>query len=66
VKFGVRAAFEVIVALEFERDVVWPTLGAFHKAIVEGGHSSRRIYTKTRPTGVASVQCEEHSEHTEE
>ena len=46
VKFGIGAAFDVIVALQFERDIVRPTLGAIDKAVVEGGHSSWRIYTK--------------------
>src|ERR1019366_9368448 len=46
VEFGVGAAFDVIVALQFERDIVRPALGAIDKAVVEGGHSSWRIYTK--------------------
>src|SRR5450631_2265965 len=47
VQFFVGAAFDVIVALEFERDIGRPALRAFNKAIVEGGHSSWRIYTKS-------------------
>src|ERR1700687_1168357 len=36
----------MIVALKLERNIVRPALGAFDKAIVEGGHGSWRIYTK--------------------
>src|ERR1700730_17528043 len=46
-KFGVGATFDVIVALQFQRDIGRPALGAFDKAIVERGHSSWRIYTKS-------------------
>jgi len=40
----------LIVALEFERDVVRPSLLTREKAIVEGGHGSWGIYTKTLST----------------
>src|SRR5215831_19505815 len=45
-EFAVGAAFEVIVALEFECDVIGPALGAFQKTVVERGHGSWGIYTK--------------------
>ena len=45
--FRVRTTFEVVVALEFKRNIVGPALGAFDKAIVERGHWSWRIYTKS-------------------
>ncbi len=44
----VGAAFDVIMALQFQRDVVRPALGTFDKAVVEGGHESWGIYTKCR------------------
>jgi hypothetical protein len=37
----------MIVTLKFERNIVRPALGAFDKAIIKGGHESRRIYTKS-------------------
>src|SRR5260221_21625 len=46
-KVGVSTALDVIVALEFQRDIVRPALGTLDKAIVECGHSSWRIYTKS-------------------
>ena len=46
-EFRVGAAFEMIVALKLERNILRPALGAFDKAIVEGGHGSWRIYTKS-------------------
>src|ERR1035437_5749539 len=53
-QFGVGATFEMIVTLQFQRDIVRPALGAFNKAIVEGGHWSWRIYTKAcRTAGCA-------------
>src|ERR1700676_5242353 len=45
-QFGIRATFEVIVALQFQRDIVRPALRALDKAVVESGHGSWRIYTK--------------------
>jgi hypothetical protein len=45
----------VIVALQFERDIVRPALGALDKAIVESGHRSWRIYTKIPPTALTAV-----------
>src|ERR1700693_3849620 len=44
-KLGVRTALNLIVALEFERDVVRPSLLTLEKAIVEGGHG-RGEYTR--------------------
>src|ERR1017187_1179391 len=46
-ELGIRTALKLIVALEFERDVVRPSLLAFEKAVVESGHGSWGIYTKT-------------------
>ena len=47
-KFGVSTAFDLIVALEFQRDVVRPSLLALKKAVVESGHDrgeyTRKIY----------------------
>src|SRR5581483_461895 len=40
VKFPIRTAFEMTVALNFERDIVGPALGALQKAVVESGHGS--------------------------
>ena len=45
-ELGVRATLNLIVALDFERDVVRPALRAFEKAVVESGHESWGIYTK--------------------
>jgi hypothetical protein len=45
-EFGVGATLNLIVALEFECDVVRPALGAFDKTVVESGHESWGIYTK--------------------
>src|ERR1700722_2172334 len=45
-QFVIRTAFEVIVALQFQRNVVRPALRALDKAVVESGHGSWRIYTK--------------------
>jgi hypothetical protein len=45
----------MIVALQFERDIVGPTLGAFDKTIVEGGHRSWRIYTKAAQAAVSAA-----------
>src|SRR6266496_815613 len=42
VKFGIRAALHVVVALQFQCDVIGPALGALDEAIVEGGHWSWR------------------------
>src|SRR5271166_1791122 len=46
VKFGVGTTFDLIVALEFEGNVIWPALRAFDKPVVESGHGSWGIYTK--------------------
>ena len=46
VKLSIRAALDVIVALDFQRDVVRPALRAFDKPVVESGHESCGIYTK--------------------
>src|SRR5580693_8595113 len=46
VKLGVGAALDVIVALDFQSDVIRPALRAFDKTIVESGHESCGIYTK--------------------
>jgi hypothetical protein len=46
VKFGVGAAFTVVVGLKFQRHIVRPALGTFDKAIVESRHASWGIYTK--------------------
>src|ERR1700751_5387672 len=39
-QFTVGAAFEVVVTLEFECDVIRPALGALQKTVVERGHGS--------------------------
>jgi hypothetical protein len=48
----------LIVALEFERDVVRPSLLTLEKAIVEGRHGSWGIYTKTLSTAVRRIVVE--------
>jgi len=35
------------MALEFQCHIIWPVLGAFEKTVVESGHQSSGIYTKT-------------------
>src|SRR5260370_42646562 len=45
-QFRVGAALELIVPLEFERDIVRPALRAFDEAVVESGHGSWGLYTK--------------------
>src|ERR1700739_2663123 len=47
VKLGVSATLDVIVTLQFQGDVVRPALGAFRKTVIEGGHGSWGIYTKS-------------------
>jgi hypothetical protein len=54
-KLGVGTALNLIVALEFERDVVRPSLLALEKAIVESGHGSWGIYTKTLFTALRRI-----------
>jgi hypothetical protein len=34
----VGTAFELIVTLKFERDVIGPTIGALYKPVIESGH----------------------------
>src|SRR5436305_9198656 len=45
-KFRIGATLDVVVPLQLHRDIVGPALRTFDKTIVEGGHSSWRIYTK--------------------
>ncbi len=45
-EFGVSATLKLIVSLKFKRDIVRPSLLAFEKAVIEGGHGSWGIYTK--------------------
>jgi len=45
-EFGVGAALDVIVALDFERNVIRPALRAFDKAVIERGHGSWKYYRK--------------------
>jgi len=35
------------VTLDFESNVIGPALGTFNKTVVERGHESRGIYTKS-------------------
>jgi hypothetical protein len=58
VKFGVGATLEVIVALNFQSDVVRPTLRAFDKTVVESGHESCGIYTKNLSTAERAETAE--------
>src|SRR5947209_18488980 len=46
-EFRVGAGFNVVATLEFQGYVVGPALGAVHKAVVERGHGSWGIYTKS-------------------
>ncbi len=46
VKFGIGTTLDVIMALNFQSDVVRPALRAFDKTVVESGHESCGIYTK--------------------
>src|SRR4051794_9602417 len=46
-KFRVRAALDVIPPLKFQGYVVGPALGAVRKPVVESGHGSWGIYTKS-------------------
>src|SRR5580658_1562242 len=59
-QLGIGAAVNLVVALEFERDVVRPSLLALEKAVVESGHGSWGIYTKNSFTaefaGVGKTQ----------
>ena len=49
----------VIVALQFQRNVIRPALGALHKTAIESGHGSWGIYTKKLiPAGRAEVACQ--------
>src|SRR5581483_7048731 len=43
----IRAAFVLIAALKFQGYVAGPARGAIHKAVVERGHGSWGIYTKS-------------------
>jgi hypothetical protein len=45
-EFFISAALDMIVALKFQRDVVWPALRAFDKTVVKSRHESCGIYTK--------------------
>ncbi len=38
VEFGVGVALDLVLALEFDGDIVRPALGAFDETIVERGH----------------------------
>ena len=58
-EFDVGATLDVIVALEFECDIVWPALRAFEKTVVESGHESCGIYTKN----LLTAECAEIAAH---
>jgi hypothetical protein len=45
-EFGIRTALEPVVKLEFECDVVRPSLLAFEKTVVKSGHGSWGVYTQ--------------------
>src|SRR5258708_2364289 len=45
--FCIRATLDVVVALNLQRNIVRPALGAFDKTVVERGHGSWGIYTKS-------------------
>src|SRR4029077_16036163 len=47
-QFSIRTTFQVILPLKLQRDIIWPALRAFSKAVVESGLGSCGIYTKTR------------------
>jgi hypothetical protein len=57
-EFGIGAAFNVIVALKFQSDVVRPTLRAFGKTVVESRHGSSGLYTKNVLTAEAAEPAE--------
>ena len=57
-EFGVGAALDLILALQFERDIVRPALRAFDKTVIESGHESWGIYTKIWLT----AECSEIAE----
>jgi hypothetical protein len=59
-KLGVGTALDMIMVLDFQRDVVWPTLRAFDKAIVESGHESCGIYTKNMFTAESAKTAEDN------
>jgi hypothetical protein len=65
VQFAIGAAFQVIAALQFKRDVVGPALRAFYKPVIERGHGSRGIYTKRGEAGVIRDSGESHLNHSE-
>ncbi len=48
------------MALDFQRDVVWPTLRAFDKTVVESGHESCGIYTKNMFTAELAETAEDN------
>jgi hypothetical protein len=48
-KFGITVAFDSIRPLDFDGDILRPTLGAFHEAVVEGGHVRNGILHYNRP-----------------
>src|SRR5579872_4505181 len=48
--FGIGATLDVIVALKFKGDMVWPAVRALDKTVIERGHGSWGIYTKSLST----------------
>jgi hypothetical protein len=58
---GVRTTLDLIIALEFEGDIVRPALLAFEKAVVESGHASWGIYTKNLFTAECGDLAEDSS-----
>ena len=58
-EFRIAATLHVIVALQFQRNLIRPALGALHKTVIESGHGSWGIYTKKLiPAGRAEVACQ--------
>ena len=59
---GVSATFDLIIALKFEGNIMWPALLALDKTVVESGHRSWAIYTKTSEPSFSSrrISGEKH------
>lgn len=51
---GVGVTIELIEALQFDGGIVRPALRAFYETVIESGHGSRRIYTKSMLNAEAS------------
>jgi hypothetical protein len=50
--FGVSVAFDLVVALDFERDVLRPALFGFDELVVERGHGTEEILQEVEALGL--------------